>query len=187
MKAIHAHALRSFRNDLLWLLALRQSVQIATTWLFIWGVIVIAFRIFGTQNSYWLWLGLTGVLPILAIAIWRSQKQLPAFSKIRATYDHLNTCGGIIMAEEAGNMEAWGENLPEAGTPKLRWRSARPIFLFSVSAVFASTTILLPARFTQLPSHQSLQSASAASVILAVCKFFLTLHLRFQHQSGRTP
>ncbi len=157
MNAIHAHALRSFRNDLLWLLSLRQGVQVATAWLFIWGVIVIAFRILGTQNSYWLWFGLTGVFPIVAYAFWRSQKQLPAFSKIRASYDHMNVCGGLIMAEEAGNMEAWQENLPGAGAPKLRWNSGRPIFLFSLSALFAATTILLPARLTQLPSHQSLQ------------------------------
>src|SRR5665213_1590019 len=111
MKTPHAIALQSFARDLQWLLALRLGVQLATVWFFIWGVVVLALRIFGAQNTFWLAFGLVGIFPLMVFAHWQARLQKPALAAIRANYDRLNACGGIIMAEESADMGAWLEQL----------------------------------------------------------------------------
>src|SRR5476649_852166 len=146
MKSAHAKALQSFARDLQWLLTLRLGVQMATVWFFVWGVVVLALRIFGAQNIPWLALGLLGVAPLALLAAWRAKKQRATFTKIRASYDSLNACGGVIMSEEAADMGAWAAQLPEATVPKFRWHSGRAMLLLCVSAMFAATALLLPER-----------------------------------------
>jgi hypothetical protein len=157
MKSTHAKALQSFARDLQWLLALRLGVQMATLWFFAWGVVVLALRIFGLQNTFWLALGLLGVAPLALLAAWQSKKQRAAFTKIRANYDRLNACGGVIMSEEAADMGAWLAQLPAAAVPKFRWHSGRALLLLCVSALFVATALLLPERLTQLGKSRSLE------------------------------
>ena len=157
MKSTHAKALHTFARDLQWLLALRLGVQIATVWFFVWGVVVLALRIFGLQNTFWLALGLLGVAPLALLAAWRAKNQRAAFTKIRASYDRLNACGGVIMSEEAADMGAWLAQLPAAAVPKFRWHSGRALLLLCVSALFVATALLLPERLTQLGKSRSLE------------------------------
>lgn len=166
----HAKALRSFARDLQWLLTLRLTVQMATVWCFAWGVIVLALRIVGPQNPLWLALGLIGILPLVLVAVWRSKKQCASFTKIRASYDQWNACGGIIMSEETADMESWLAQLPEAAVPKFRWHSRRAIVLLSVSALFAATALLLPERLTRFPSHRPLAIGQVVEQLQAEVK-----------------
>jgi hypothetical protein len=136
---------------------LRLGVQMATVWLFAWGVVVLALRIFGTQNTFWLALGVFGVAPLALLAAWRAKKQRAAFTKIRANYDRLNACGGVIMSEETADMGAWLAQLPEAAVPKFHWHSGRPLLLLFVSALFAATALLLPERLTNFSLHRPLE------------------------------
>jgi hypothetical protein len=170
MKTSHAKALQSFARDLQWLLALRLGVQLATLWFFVWGVIVLALRIFGTQNTFWLALGLLGVAPLALLAAWRTKKQRASFSKIRASYDRLNSCGGVIMSEETADMGAWLAQLPEAAVPKFRWRSGRAMLLLCVSAVFAATMLMLPERLTKFSIRRPLEIGQIVSQLQAEVK-----------------
>ena len=61
MNTSHASALQAFARNLQWVLTLRLAVQLATVWFFAWGVVVLALRIFGVQNIYWLTMGLLTV------------------------------------------------------------------------------------------------------------------------------
>jgi hypothetical protein len=157
MKTSHANALRSFAQDVQWLLTLRLGVQFVTTWLFVWGVTVLALRIFGVQNTFWLLFGLAGIFPLLLFAAWRARQQRPAFEKLRANYDRLNACGGMVMAQETADMAEWLEQLPKAVVPKLRWHSGRAMLLLCVAALFAATALLLPERLTQLGKGHALE------------------------------
>ena len=157
MKTSHAKALQSFARDLQWLLTLRLGVQSATVWFFVWGVAVLALRIFGMQNTFWLTLGLFGVVPLAFLASWRAKKQRASFTNIRASYDHLNACGGIIMSEEVADMGAWQARLPEAAVPKFHWHGSRAWLLLCVSALFVATALLLPERLTNFPGHHPLE------------------------------
>jgi hypothetical protein len=170
MKTSHARALRSFARDLQWLLALRLGVQMATVWLFAWGVVVLALRIFGAQNTFWLALGLFGVAPLGWLAAWRAKKQRAAFTTIRASYDRLNACGGVIMSEEAADMSAWLAQLPEAAVPKFRWHSGRALLLLGASALFAATTLLLPKQLTRFSSHRPLEIGQMVGQLQAEVK-----------------
>ena len=157
MNHSHASALQSFARNLQWLLTLRLAVQLATVWFFTWGVVILALRIFGVQNIYWLTIGLLAVAPLALLASWRAKKQRAPITKIRASYDHINSCGGIIMSAETFDADAWITQLPKVGAPKLRWNSGRAFLLLSSSAVFVMITLLLPNRLTHFPGRRPLQ------------------------------
>src|SRR6185312_15800063 len=106
MKTSHAHALQSFALQLRWLLTLRLMVQWTTVCFFCWGVIVLALRIWGTSGTFWLAFGLLGILPLTVVATIRARQSQPKFERLRADYDRLNGCGGVLMAEETADMGA---------------------------------------------------------------------------------
>jgi hypothetical protein len=76
---------------------------------------------------------------------WRRQ---PSFSDLRAEYDRLNACGGVIMSEEAADMTAWQSRISRPAAPRLRWRASRSIGPFGLSALFLAVAFLLPERLT---------------------------------------
>ncbi|HXI73006.1 MAG TPA: hypothetical protein VNN22_21915 [Verrucomicrobiae bacterium] len=155
--ASHTHALQTFERRLVRLLSVRNAVQWMTLWFFVWGVVVLAVRIAGVAQSEWLGLGLLGIVPLFILAVLRARRQKPEFTKIRASYDRVNACGGVMMAEEAADMSVWQSQLPTASTPQLRWRSGRMMTLLCVSALFVATALWLPERLTKLANHHSLE------------------------------
>ena len=157
MNNSHAKALQSFARNLQWLLTMRLAVQLATVWFFAWGVVVLALRIFGVQNLYWLTMGLPMVAPLALLASWRAKKQRAPLAKIRASYDQINACGGIIMSAESLDVGEWMTQLPAVAAPKLRWRSGRAFLLLSSSAVFVLITLILPDRLTHFPGRRPLE------------------------------
>ena len=157
MKTPHAKAVHAFARNLQWLLAFRLAVAMATAWFFLWGIVVLALRVFGVQNACCLLPGFAAVVPLFALAVWRARRQRPAFAQIRANYDRLNACGGIIMSEETGDMGAWVAQLPEAAVPRLRWRSNRAMALLGVSAIFAAVALLVPERLTHFTFRRPLE------------------------------
>jgi len=170
MKTSHAKALQSFGHDLQWLLALRLWVQMATAWLFVWGVAILTLRIWGTQNSFWLTLGLFGIVPLALVSAFRAHRLKPEFAKIRANYDRLNACGGVIMAAETADMGAWLAQLPEAVVPKFRWHSGRAMLLLCVSAIFAAMALLLPERLTNFSFYHPLEIGQIVQQLQAEVK-----------------
>jgi hypothetical protein len=153
----HSQALKVFDHRLARLLALRGSVQWMTLWFFVWGVAILALRIFGMQNTFWLAFGFLGIVPLILFSIIRTRRQRPKFEKLRASYDRLNFCGGMIMSEETADMSAWRKRLPEGAVPKFRWHSGRAMLLLCVSAIFAATMLILPERLTQFSNHRPLE------------------------------
>src|SRR6202042_1239251 len=131
---------------------------------------VLASRIFGTQNTFWFTFGLFGIVPLALLAAWRAKKQRASFTKIRASYDRLNSCGGVIMSEETADMGAWLAQLPEAAAPKFRWRSRRAMLLLCVSVIFAATMLLLPERLTKFSLHRPLEIGQIVSQLQAEVK-----------------
>ena len=153
MNTAHAKALYSFARELHWLLTLRLGVQLLTVWFFVWGVVVLALRIFGTQNTFWFMLGLGGIVPLMIYAAWQARKQKSRlFAKIRASYDRLNVCGGLIMAEETANMDArGGRNCPEHPCRKFPLAERAGVaVVVRFGIVFVMTALLLPERMTHL-------------------------------------
>ncbi|MDD5140799.1 MAG: hypothetical protein PHY43_11130 [Verrucomicrobiales bacterium] len=155
--ASHSHALQSFERRLVRLLAVRNAVQWMTLWFFIWGVGVLAMRIAGVTQTEWLGLGLFGIAPLFILAVLHARRQKPDFTKIRASYDQVTACGGVMMAEEAADMSVWQSQMPPALTPRLRWDSGRMMTLLCISALFVATALLLPERLTNLTHHHSLE------------------------------
>jgi hypothetical protein len=170
MKPSHPEALQAFARKLKLLFILRAVVQVTTIWFFIWGVFVLAMRIYGAQQAEWLALGVLGFVPVTILAAARERRRQPAFTKIRASYDRLNVCGGVIMSAEAADMDAWLAQLPEAAVPKFRWHSARAILLLCVSALFAATALLLPERLTHFSGHRPLEIGQIVEQLQAEVK-----------------
>ena len=170
MKTSHARALRSFARDLQWLLALRLGVQLATVWFFVWGVVVLALRILGLQNPFWLAAGLLGIIPIILFSVIYSRRLQPEFARLRASYDLLNACGGMVMAEESAEMSAWLDQLPPAAVPQLSWHNGRAMFLLLISTLFVLVALLLPERLTHFSIHRSLEVGQVVQQLQAEVK-----------------
>ena len=139
------------------MLVLRLAVSLATLWFFVWGVVILAMRFFGIQNLSWLTLGLAGVLPLALAARWWAKKKCAPLGTIRAAYDHLNKCGGLIMSAEIAQVETWLGRLPDAAVPRVRWHSGRGLLSLCVSALFVALALLLPSRLTRLSFRHPLE------------------------------
>lgn len=157
MNSTHPQALQAFAHKLNRLLLLRVAVQMMTLWFFVWGVVVLAMKISGVQHTEWLTLGIFGFAPIVILAGARERRRQPVFEKIRANYDRMNACGGVIMAQETADVSAWLPHLPAATVPKFRWYSGRALMLLGVSALFATTALLLPERLAHFMVHRPLE------------------------------
>ena len=131
---------------------------------------MLALRIFGAQNTFWLALGVFGIAPLALLAMWRAKKSRADFNNIRASYDRINSCGGVIMAEETADMGAWLAQLPAAVVPKFHWHSGRPLLLLFVSALFAATALLLPERLTNFSFHRPLEIGQIVEQLQAEVK-----------------
>jgi hypothetical protein len=152
----HPPALTAFARHLRHLLALRAGLQLATVWLFFWGVVVLALRVSHTDPLWAMAVGGLGLLPILPVALWLAHRQQPSLVQLRATYDHLNACGGLLMAQEVADMEPWLARLPATQRPQLHWRSGRLIGFFGAAALFAAVALLLPERMVHLNTPKPL-------------------------------
>ncbi|HEU6447765.1 MAG TPA: hypothetical protein VFV23_04935 [Verrucomicrobiae bacterium] len=166
----HSKALRTFAGRVRRLFLLRAGIQAATVWFFIWGTVMLAAKMAGEHQTDWFALGLLGIVPLVFFAASRIRRRLPSFESLRAQYDRTNFCGGVVMAEEIADMTAWQKNLPAADVPKLRWNSGRPMLLFSISALFAATAILLPERFARFSNHKSLEIGQIVQQLQAEVK-----------------
>jgi len=153
----HTAALLAFSQKLNRLMLLRVTVQMMTLWFFIWGVFVLAMKFAGMQFTDWLAPGIFGFVPIALLAGIRAYRRQPAFEKIRANYDRLNACGGVIMSQETADMGAWFTHLPTASVPKFHWHSGRAMLLLCIATLFVATALLLPERLTHLLGHRSLE------------------------------
>ena len=150
MTTAHPHALHVFARKLAWILMLRRAARWMSVWFFVWGALVLAARIASAPFAEWLALGVLGCVPLAMFAAIWERRRLPGFSKIRASYDQLAQCGGLMMTEEVAEMSAWHAQLPAAAVPGMRWQGGRALLVLAVSALFAAVTLLLPERFTQL-------------------------------------
>jgi hypothetical protein len=151
------HPVQSFARKLILLLIFRRATQWVTVWFFLWGVVVLAARISGVLGSPWLVFGLLGFAPLAALAAVREWGRRPPLVNVRAAYDGLNECGGVIMAEEVSDMAVWQKLLPPVAPPRLRWRSGRALFFLGLSAAFVAATLLLPDRLTTRAGTEPLE------------------------------
>src|ERR1017187_4802219 len=168
--SMHTRALRSFARKLALLLIFRSVARWAAVWFFLWGVAVLVARISGVPRGQWLFFGLLGFVPLAALAAAREWKQRPEFSKIRAAYDHLNQCGGVIMSEESADMSAWQTYLPQPSNPNLRWRSGRPLGVLGAAILFAVVALQLPDRLTAMSAKRPLEIGNLVGELQAEVK-----------------
>jgi hypothetical protein len=170
MHSSHPQALQAFAHKLNRLLLLRIVVQQMTLWFFVWGVFVLAMKFARAPHTEWLGLGVFGFLPIAAAVAFREKRRRPAFEKIRANYDRMNACGGVIMSQETADMSAWLAHLPTAAVPKFYWRSGRALFFLCVATAFAATALLLPERLAKFGNHHTLEIGQLVGQLQAEVK-----------------
>lgn len=166
-KPSHARALQIFSLRLALLLMFREALRWAAAWFFLWGVVILAARIAGVPNQPWMPLGLLGALAPMLIVAALMRRKLPQPAGLRAAYDNLNQCGGLLMAEEAADMSAWQVALPEAAVPHLRWRGGRAFGLLALAVLFVVATLLLPDRWTSLTTQRPLEIGKLISELQA--------------------
>jgi hypothetical protein len=161
MNTSHAKALQNFARRINLLLAVRAMVQISTIWFFVWGAVVLAFRIFSAPGLIPTALILLASLPLAwIVAGWRIWQQPPSFQKVRATYDRWNGCGGLIMTGETADMTGWQDHLPSAAIPPIRWNNGKALLQLAIALSFAATAVLIPERLAHPGGHRHLEIGS---------------------------
>jgi hypothetical protein len=163
----HTYSLNACAQRLTALLMFRGAVRWATGWFLLWGVVILAARFAGVGDFQWLIPGLLGAIPIAiaaAIIVWRRQ---PPFTVLRAEYDRLNACGGVIMSEETSDMSAWRCVIPGPRPPRLKWRSGPALGALGLSALFVAVTLLLPERLTMAASGGQLEVGQLVEELMA--------------------
>ncbi|MBM3875282.1 MAG: hypothetical protein FJ386_00985 [Verrucomicrobia bacterium] len=153
----HQRALREFSGRIVRLLAFRTALRWATVWMLALGVLVLLARTMTRLPVHQLMLGMFGLVPIIAAAVWLESRRKPALSAVRAELDRHSGSGGLIMAAEQADVSSWAGRMPEARPPALRWRSGRALNLFGVSALFLALTFIIPDRYTALGFQRPLE------------------------------
>jgi len=152
----HTRAKKAFARKLIWVLMIRRAVLWITIWLFAYGVGILVARGLGLQQVPLSTIGILGLVVAGIGAAVFQVRRLPTASAIRAAYDHLNSCGGIIMAEEAGDTTVWQTRVPSR-VPSLRWHATRNLILLCLAIGFATTSLLLPVRYIKFGAKQPLE------------------------------
>ncbi|HYG22107.1 MAG TPA: hypothetical protein VEH04_04930 [Verrucomicrobiae bacterium] len=153
----HQDVVKRFGQKLATLLMLRSALQWIAVWLFLWGAIVLGLRFARLGDARDLAWGLAAALPVGIVAAIRAYRRRVSTGNIRAAYDGLNQCGGVIMASEVADTSPWGNELPAAASPRVHWRCGRAFGLLGLSAAFAALALLLPDRLTASARPKSLE------------------------------
>ena len=132
-----------------------------TVWFFIWGVLVLAMKIGGLQQTHSVARdGLAGIRSHRPRRLGlRAASRQPAFDKIRANYDRARRLRRRrLMAQETAQTWGRGSSAPRQrrAFPSFRWRNGRMLLLLSAcsASLFAATlALLLPERLTHLLGH----------------------------------
>jgi signal transduction histidine kinase len=146
MNMDHVIALRAFHRKVVGILLLRRVVLALALWMFLWGAVVLVLRVAGVDRGLWLWVGPMGCVPVAAAVAGWELRRAPSRAMVRALYDGLLRCGGILMSEERENMRAWYGQLPEARVPTVRWRWGRPVGACLAGLVFMGLGYCIPDR-----------------------------------------
>jgi hypothetical protein len=82
MSITHDDALNTFAARRARLLMVRRAVQWLTVWFFIWGAIVLAVRMAGFNQTYWLALGIFFALPAIILATYATTGNVPSLTGV---------------------------------------------------------------------------------------------------------
>jgi hypothetical protein len=153
----HEQAVRRFRRRLAAVLSVKQTLSLATAWLFLWGTVVLALRAaLGTERLPLLW-GLAGLVPCGAVALVTTRRRLPGLTVIRALVDQQSHSGGLVMAGAECSLGRWQQMLPEPRVPDLRWHGRRAVLMLAAAAGFVLAAFLVPQRLAELGSGPRLE------------------------------
>jgi hypothetical protein len=150
-------AVRSFQMKLALFLISRGVLQGMACWFFIWGVIILVGRITGSLGVEWLSLGVAGFIPVAVFCAVREWRRRPGLAEARAAFDHCNRCGGLVMAQEAGDVSAWEPGMSTAAIPAVRWRSGRLLGLLGASALFVAAALSIPDKFASFGAARPME------------------------------
>ena len=134
--------------------------------LILFGLAVLAVKLFAPQLwPYALW-GALGIIPTLGVAYWRSLRRMPTDRETLAVLDSRLNAGGLLMTLAERPDAAWEERLPG---PESLWASVlprvRPVRFakaVAVPALFAVGAGFIPARVPPPPAPKVTVGTDAA-------------------------
>jgi hypothetical protein len=149
--------LRKLEGRIWTVLTVRQAIWSAAVWFFVLGVFVLAVRMLTHWPTHYLVAAVAIVIPIVAFIALRQWRQRPVADKLRSLLDRHNEAGGMVVAEGTADMKDWESRLPKMEIPEFRWRSRRPLTVFTCSAVFLAVTFLLPEKHLGIGLNRNLE------------------------------
>lgn len=141
------HSIDKLRRKTALLLFLKRAALLAAVWGLLWGTAVILLRAAFGQPRPSLWWGIAGLAAAALVAGYWARRQLPSKSAFRAAIDRRSKMGGLLMAEESVDLGAWANQMPQAQSPKLQWRSGKASLRLLGAALFVLASLLIPQRY----------------------------------------
>ena len=163
----HEKAVNSFGRRISIVLIVRYALAHSVIWIFLWGIAALALRVATSPTTTQLMWGFVGVIPAVALAIFRSRRNLPSRSAIRALLDHRGEFGGLLMAAADAELGDWTNRLPDAVSPRLRLRAGRNAGLLVIGIAFLMASFVAPVRFGVLASDRPLDVDQQADQLQA--------------------
>lgn len=137
------------RNRIAALMAWDTCFRTATLWCFLFGGVVLTFRMLERPLDSLVSIGLGGLVVVCGLASLFSLRRRPSTAAVAALMDAQLNAGGLVMATESGQAGDWEAQLPSGGGVVPRWRGGVP----SLAMLAALSFLLLAIRIPLAISH----------------------------------
>jgi hypothetical protein len=142
--------IRRFRNRLAGFYFLRYMLYCLAFSSFSGGIIVLAVRGLKGQ-SLQKQSSLLAVFILFSVSLLysliRTFRGLPSVDVLRAVFDKVNFCGGLLMTSSEGPIDAWMERISNIQSPRIIWRGRRLGLIFLSAILFLGVSFMVPQRY----------------------------------------
>lgn len=128
---------RQVRFRLICLLWLRGFVRSTGGLLFVFGVLILGYKIFNPLPAGTFLYGLPAIILIAVTRAICDIRRVPDKQKFIALIDEINSAGGLVMAQSACDIGEWNGNVQSLRLPSIRWSAGRGLLLMAMAGFFA--------------------------------------------------
>ncbi len=164
---MHDQSIARLRRQIAAVLMLKQALLWLAAWAFVWGTLVIIWRVAASGSGAELGWGLIAAPLVAVVASLWALRRLPTRESLRALVDGASHCGGLLMTDAETPIGPWRQALPEPAPLSVRWRGSRAATTFSASILYLGVALLFPQSLVSLAAEAPLDISQEARQLAA--------------------
>ncbi|MHC4926134.1 MAG: hypothetical protein ACYTER_02180 [Planctomycetota bacterium] len=99
------------------------------------------------QNVIFAIAALVIILISILYSLIRTFRDMPPLDSLRAVFDKINNCGGLLMTASETPLGQWAERVSDVQSPRLIWRGRRLSLIVLSAIAFMAISFLVPQRY----------------------------------------